>query len=225
MFSIGGLAAGRYSAALEPPAGGAAAILPSEFELKDARACVELSAVARSTAVVRGRIVDAAGQAIPGLTVDLTVPEGIDRNPGAERLRTLTRGDGTFELTGVPDGRFILGLNTTRESTPRLIYPGVDSLRGAKLVTVRVGGRNQAARLRYSREHIVRGDPRCGSRQHRRAGCRRARVSCRAAGGRPHRRRAGDDRRVWTIRALSPSWASIQAVRRTRTSWFSEQPG
>lgn len=138
MFSIGGLAAGRYSAALEPPAGGAAAILPSDFELKDARACVELSAVARSTAVVRGRIVDAAGQAIPGLTVDLTVPEGIDRNPGAERLRTLTRGDGTFELTSVPDGRFILGLNTTRESTPRLIYPGVASLRGAKLVTVRV---------------------------------------------------------------------------------------
>ena len=34
---------------------------------------------------------------------------------------------------------FIVGLNTTRESTPRLIYPGVNSLRGAKLVTVRAG--------------------------------------------------------------------------------------
>ena len=137
-FSIGGLAAGRYTASLAS-SGGAGVIQPIEFELSDARACIEVSAVVHAAATVRGRVVDASGRAVPGLTVDLTVPEGLDRYPDAERVRALTRGDGTFELRGVPEGRFIVGINTTRKSTPLLVYPGVDSVSAARLVTVRVG--------------------------------------------------------------------------------------
>ena len=135
-FSTDGVATGRYTTTITSPEGISGLIEPSEFDLTDRRACVALSAIVHAAAVVRGRVVDATGRAVPGLTVDLTVPDGLDRNPDAERLRTLTRGDGTFELRDVPDGRFIVGINTTRGSTPRLVYPGVESLQGATVITV-----------------------------------------------------------------------------------------
>jgi hypothetical protein len=138
-FSLSGLVAGRYAASVRSVRGDAGVIVPGDFELKDARACMEVEAVVHAAATVRGRVVDASGRAIPGLTIDLTVPDGLDRNPHAERVRALTRGDGTFELRGVPEGRFIVGINTTRESTPRLIYPGVDAVRAATVVAVRAG--------------------------------------------------------------------------------------
>jgi hypothetical protein len=137
VFSAGGLANGRYTSTIASPDGISGVIAPSAFELTDRRACVALSAIVHAAATVRGRVIDASGNALPGLTIELTVPDALERNPDAERVRTLSRGDGTFALRGVPDGRFIVGINTTRGSTPRLIYPGVDSLKAATVITVR----------------------------------------------------------------------------------------
>ena len=138
-FSLSDLVAGRYTASVRSARGDAGAISPADFELKNARACMEVEAVVHAAATVGGRVIDASRRAIPGLTVDLTVPEGLDRNPLAERVRALTRADGTFELRGVPEGRFVVGINTTRESTPRLVYPGTETVRAATIVTVRAG--------------------------------------------------------------------------------------
>ena len=138
-FFLSDLAAGRYTASVRSARGDVGVIAPGDFELKDARACMEVEAVVHAAGTVRGRVIDASGRAIRGLTVDLTVPEGLDRNPHAERVRALTRGDGTFELRRVPEGRFVVAISTTRESTPRLIYPGVQAVRTATVVAVRAG--------------------------------------------------------------------------------------
>jgi hypothetical protein len=138
-FAARGMPPGRYLAALEPTPGVSGSIVPGAFELPDARACVQLSAVLRPTTSVRGRVVDGSGRPVPGLTVDLTVPTGLDRNPGPERIRGLTHADGSFELIGVPPGRFVLGVNTMPGRTPRLMYPGVGSLSEATVVAVRAG--------------------------------------------------------------------------------------
>jgi carboxypeptidase family protein len=138
-FELRGAPEGHYTAAVEPRSGVAGPLFPSEFDVKDTRACVQLSAVMRSTAVVRGRLVNATGAAVPGVTIELTVPAGLDQNPGPERLRTLTRRDGTFEVDGIGPGRYVLGINTMPGFTPRLIYPGVESVRAATIVPVRAG--------------------------------------------------------------------------------------
>jgi hypothetical protein len=139
LFTAGGLPPGRYEAKLELPPGFEGSVVPAAFDLPDARACVELSATVKSSAVLTGRVVDSAGRALAGLTVEVTVAQGIDSTPGPERIRTLTLPDGTFELRGVPPGTFVVGVNTAPGATPRVIYPGVDLLRDAQPVTMRAG--------------------------------------------------------------------------------------
>jgi hypothetical protein len=138
-FAARGVPPGSYQASVELPPGVVGSIAPASFELKDARACAEISAVLRSDVRIRGRVVDSSRRAVPGITVDLTVSAGLDRAPGPERMRSLTRADGTFELAGVPPGRFVIGINTDPGSTPLVLYPGVDSLEDAAIVTVRAG--------------------------------------------------------------------------------------
>ena len=94
---------------------------------------------------VTGRIIDPAGRGVPGLTVELTVAARIDE-PGTDRIRALTRSDGTFELARVPPGTFLVGINTQHGgdgafAQPRVFYPGVEDPAAARTVTVAAGGR------------------------------------------------------------------------------------
>jgi hypothetical protein len=144
-FSAEGLTAGRYDALLELPDGVYAEGWPRTIELRDARSCAELHVAAFPDGRVSGRVIDAAGRAVPGLTIELTVPAGLDAAPGPERIRDLTDSDGRYELAHVPAGRFVVGINTqpaqSGEPEPRLFHPGVAVLNAATRVSLRAGER------------------------------------------------------------------------------------
>ena len=114
-FAAEGLAAGRYTASLELTDGLYAEGWPKTIELADARGCAEVRATVYADGRVSGRVVDASGRPVAGLTVELTVPAGLDEPLGPERLRDLTDSEGRYEIGHVPAGRFVVGINTERD--------------------------------------------------------------------------------------------------------------
>jgi hypothetical protein len=145
-FSADGLPPGRYLVSLELPDGLYAEAWPRTIEFRHASSCAELRATAFADGRVAGRIVDAAGRPIAGLTVELTVPIGLDEPDAAERLRDLTDHAGLYEIVHVPAGRFVVGINTQPSRSggppePRILHPGVASLTGATRVMLKTGER------------------------------------------------------------------------------------
>lgn len=157
-FSAEGLAAGRYEAVLELPEGVYAEGWPRRIELRDARGCAEVHAAAFADGRVSGRIIDAAGRPVAGLTVELTIPAGIDEPAGPERIRDLTDSEGRYELAHVPAGRFVVGINTQPRQgdapEPRLFHPGVAGLTAATRVSLRAGERITLGDFQLPRELV-----------------------------------------------------------------------
>jgi carboxypeptidase family protein len=145
-YSVEGLTPGKYALGVELPETYYSMQSGQTVELSDTRACAAASVIVMHNGRVAGRVVDPAGRGMPGLSVELTVPLRIDEPFGAERIVALTKSDGTFELTGVPSGRFVVGINIRRPDAeqlfkPRLFYPGVEKLGDAGMVSVSGGGR------------------------------------------------------------------------------------
>jgi len=143
-FEASGLPAGSYTVTADvqgrfhDSAGG-------HVDLKDPRGCAVADLVLHPDGRVAGRVTDPAGTPIRGLTVDLTIGEEQDGEPrtAAARLQAVTDDDGRYEVSGVPPGRFILGINTRPglwEADLRAFYPGVSSQDEAAPVTVTPGG-------------------------------------------------------------------------------------
>ena len=119
---------------------------PKPVELPDLHACATAEATLFFDGRVRGRVVNARGQPIEGLTVELTSPAGLDQPIGPERVRAMTNREGLYELIHVPSGRFVVGLNTQRDRDgglplPRIFHPGVESVSKATRVTLGGGER------------------------------------------------------------------------------------
>ena len=72
--------------------------------LRDPRSCAAVEAMLHDNGQVAGRIVDAAGRPVAGLTIEL-VPSG--KGPGT---RILTARDGRYSLARLPPGRFVLSI-------------------------------------------------------------------------------------------------------------------
>ena len=146
VFAATGLAAGQYTVRLDLPDGLAGEVWPKTIDLVDARGCAEVQGEAFADGRVSGQVVDAAARPIAGLTVELRVPAGLDAALGPEPLRALTDAAGRYEISRVPAGRFVIGINTRRDgegrlSEPRLFLPGVASLASATRVRVAEGER------------------------------------------------------------------------------------
>ena len=145
-FSAEPLAAGRYTATLELPAGLYAEGWPQTIELPDPRSCAEVHARVFADGRVTGRVVDGAGKPIGGLTIELTTPAALEDPASSERLRALTGPDGRYEIVHVPAGRFVVGINTRSNPgigtpEPRVFHPGVPSPIGATRVMLKSGER------------------------------------------------------------------------------------
>jgi hypothetical protein len=145
-FAVFGLEPGRYDVAVDPPGRSRIELDRPSLELRDVRGCATVEAGAYPDGRVTGRVVDAAGP-VRGLTLDLTVPDAIDRSgpTGPERLRTVTRGDGSYEFAGVPPGRFLVGINTRPEGSmrihPTVFHPGVIRASESAALVMAAGGR------------------------------------------------------------------------------------
>jgi hypothetical protein len=145
-FEIVGLQPGSYEVRLDLPETQSGLVDPAVVELRDARGCVETSGTVINDGRISGRVVDSNGRPVPGLTVDLTVPAGIDEPFGSERIRAVTDADGRYELRRVPAGRFVVGVNTQRDSKrelpgPRVFHPGVEAIAAATRVALAAGAR------------------------------------------------------------------------------------
>jgi hypothetical protein len=124
-FRIDGTEAGSYAVR---------AVLPERYvldkgappiELHDPRACAEVTITVLDNGRVTGKVVDASGRALGGLTVALASARGV------QQIRAVTDRDGRYQLTAVPPGRFQLGIpgmsSGGRIAPPlRIFYPGVD---------------------------------------------------------------------------------------------------
>jgi 5-hydroxyisourate hydrolase-like protein (transthyretin family) len=159
-FSADNLTAGKYAARLDLSEGLYAEGWPRTIELRDDKSCAEVHAIVYPDGRVSGRVVDASGRPVEGLTIELTVAPGIDEPFGPERLRDLTDSEGRYEIVHVPAGRFVIGINTQRNRDgvllePRLFYPGVTSLTSATGVTLKTGERTSLRDFVLPREIVL----------------------------------------------------------------------
>jgi hypothetical protein len=150
-FAVDGLEAGTYSVRLETAPTHYGELRFSELELPDRRGCVDTSGIVAYDGRVRGRVVDQHGRGVPGFTVDLTVLAGLEYPEGAERIHAVTNADGEYEITRVPPGSYLIGVNTAPQDEepklPRLFHPGVTSIRQATGVKLGPGERTAIAPL------------------------------------------------------------------------------
>jgi hypothetical protein len=108
---------------------------PARIELGDAHSCHEIFTTLYDNGRLAGRMIDASGRPVAGLTVELTTTNGV------KVTRTVTDRDGRYRISRVSPGRFHVVVNdgTSRASVPqhpRLFYPGVATIARATRVVV-----------------------------------------------------------------------------------------
>jgi hypothetical protein len=92
--------------------------------LPDPRACAQNNVSVHSDGHVSGRVLDTHGRPVAGLTVEASAEASVDRPFFSPRHQARTAADGTFTITKVPPGDYVVGFNTRRDAGP-LPYPRV----------------------------------------------------------------------------------------------------
>lgn len=151
-FRVGGLAPGTYKVLLKLPEGllrnayvkdEGATIVENEVTVA-AHGCAETEFLLDSDSSVSGQVLDAAGQPVANLTLDLRSGVPTKNNYNAFK-RAKTDAEGRFQFKVVPPGEYLLGFRLLSQSGaevmpyPRTYYPGVPSRAGARLVSVKEG--------------------------------------------------------------------------------------
>lgn len=140
-FMANGLEPGTYSIDVAP-AGRFRVEAPRNITLADARGCAVADVALYPDGRVSGRVVEASGRPIRGLTVDLW-GRADSEGRHADRLRAVTRHDGSYEFTGVPPGRFVVSIDASGDPAAdgrRAFHPGVTDAAEATLLSVPPGG-------------------------------------------------------------------------------------
>ncbi|HEY5885201.1 MAG TPA: carboxypeptidase regulatory-like domain-containing protein [Pyrinomonadaceae bacterium] len=147
-FSFGKLKPGKYKVLLTLPLGLArrahvkdegARIIEDEVEVA-AQGCAQTDFYLESDTRVSGRVVDAKGEPISDLSLEMRGAESGGPNISAF-LEARTDKDGRFEFSFVPPGNYLLG-HRVRNSQhqppyPRTYYPGVGLRSLARPITVK----------------------------------------------------------------------------------------
>jgi hypothetical protein len=120
--------------------------------LRDPRGCAVVAATLHDNGRVAGRVVDAAGRPIAGLTMEFGPP---GKGSGT---RIVTGRDGRYSLARVPPGTFVLSVPagpspTTGGRPSRVFYPGVETLTASTRVAVAAGERANLADFRIPAHH------------------------------------------------------------------------
>ena len=103
------------------------------------RGCGELSFYVQFSGKVSGTVVDAAGEPVKKVQVNLVWGDDDEKE-----ATTWTDDDGKYEFTMVQPGSYLLGFNLTwapdaKDPYPRTFYPGVKTRTEASLITVGEG--------------------------------------------------------------------------------------
>lgn len=148
-FTVGGLPAGRYRVTAFAPDRDYVNVYPSATaEILNARACADVSVIVRADGRISGRLVDRAGRAVPGATLELLAPSRADRGDGGVGLdhRVLSGPDGVFHFVRVPPGDYLVAIHGRlgpggQPIYPRLLFPGVRAVSGATVLHLASGSR------------------------------------------------------------------------------------
>jgi hypothetical protein len=120
--------------------------------VRDPRACAAVAFTLHDNGQVAGRVVDAAGRPVAGLTIELG-PSG----PGRGR-RAVTDRAGRYFVAQVPAGRFVLSVpagpsSDSGDRSARLLHPGVEMAGAATRVALTSGQRLELADFRLPARH------------------------------------------------------------------------
>jgi hypothetical protein len=118
----------------------------------NARACATMRASIAPDGRVRGRVVDAQGRPVPGVTVELGVHFRLEHPYTSGDIKAATGTDGVYELKRVPPGEYVVGINFSRDGDgelvlPRVFLPGTGNVGRATRVKVGYGERVSVADL------------------------------------------------------------------------------
>jgi len=144
---LSGLKPGTYKIRLTPPEGLTTYKEEQELTVAD-RGCAGVFYSVFDDGRVGGRVTDAEGRAVAGVSVALVEPDY--EEAGRHYARNANTGeDGGYEFKGLPPGRYLLAVNLNRyprpddptNAYPRTFYPGVAQAAQAEAVTVGAGER------------------------------------------------------------------------------------
>lgn len=145
-YEFRGVPAGRYTVELITPqtqlAGGS-----RNTELADPRGCASVDFWIMSNGRVALRVLKPSGEPASNLTLDVVEFDSLverDRFPHAQRMRT--DADGFAETKGLRPTRYVIGINVTQapdasQAYPRMFYPGVTDVAGARVLDLNYGER------------------------------------------------------------------------------------
>ena len=126
--------------------------------LGDQRSCAHVVQELHDNGLVTGRVIDASGRPIAGLTIELDTASSVSMTPDSWRRRgggrrTVTDRGGRFTLGRIPAGRFVLSLppapaRAASGGLPRVFYPGAELPSAATRATLAAGERRDLADFR-----------------------------------------------------------------------------
>ncbi|MGE0655443.1 MAG: carboxypeptidase regulatory-like domain-containing protein [Pyrinomonadaceae bacterium] len=141
-YRIPDILPGEYLLNLTAPEGYAA---PAEAKvtIREKGCSVMDFTLARETSV-SGRILDAGGEPVTQLLVDLVPIEEIEQQYQKDRQTAQLDDNGRFSFRGIPPGRYYLGIGLGRWSVvkhafPKTYYPGTQNRSAAAVVVVAEG--------------------------------------------------------------------------------------
>ena len=126
--------------------------------LGDQRSCAHVVQTLHDNGQVTGRVIDASGRPIAGLTIELAPASSLSMTADSWRRRgggrrTVTDRGGRYTLGRIPAGRFVLSLppapvRATTGGLLRVFYPGAELPSAAARVTLAAGERRDLADFR-----------------------------------------------------------------------------
>jgi hypothetical protein len=139
-YNISGIRPGSYQVEFLPPAGFSTGGHQSKVEFTDARACRVADFSLHYDGRIRGRLVDATGQPVAGVRLDLVSAA----NPQSTLFFVPTRVSddaGRFEIAAVPPGLYLLAVGfkpryDDEKMYPATFYPGSSRVEEARQIAV-----------------------------------------------------------------------------------------
>ena len=144
-FASAARGTGSYAVSLELPAEFSAETSRASVDLSDPRACGDVEFRLAYDGRLSGRMLDASGRPLAGLTVEVSTIDLV------QRRFAVTDREGRYEFGRMPPGRFVIGVTSGAAragKAPRTYLPGVNQVPAAARVVVGAGERVTASDFR-----------------------------------------------------------------------------